>query len=91
MYFTTTIEENLIYELLKDGFNLASIDYVQKQYMFECTGYWNFKKYSFDVFVKGEEYEFKVAFRKTSDDEFDYEQAIMYLAYLLQVEKNPQK
>ena len=95
MYFTTTIEENLIYELLKDGFNLASIDYVQKQYMFECngmfecTGYWNFKKYSFDVVVGEEEYWFKVSFIKTSGDEFDYEQSIMYLAYLLQIEPNP--
>jgi hypothetical protein len=89
MYFTTSIEENLIYDLLETGFNDSSISYVRKENNFECTGYWNFKKYSFNVFVVIEEYGVNVAFRKTSGDEFDYEQAIMYLAYLLQVEKNP--
>jgi hypothetical protein len=88
-YFCTTMKGDIIYTFLENGFNACSIDHVLESDKFECTGYWNFSKYSFDTFIFTEEEGVTIAFRLASGDEEEYEQAILYLAYMLNVEPNP--
>jgi hypothetical protein len=83
--FDSTLDPISLQDFLETGLNTASIDHIRGENTFDCTGYRNFSLYSFDVSIKQN----TVTFKQTSGDEDAYVQSILYLGYILKIEKNP--
>ena len=83
--FDSTLDPVSLLDFLEHGLNTASIDHIQGKNTFDCTGYRNFSLYSFDVSI----HQNTVTFHQTSGDEDAYVQSILYLGYILNIEKNP--